>query len=188
MPPPHTSKPTIHSVHNPGKALSTYVLKKSAEFLGLWIYPWKFQIKQSFTPAKYCYTSWKFQDPWKFLDFYFLFLFLITLEIPLLSCPSLALGISTCYFSNNTPENSSIMSSTPSSVWILYRITHCQHILTISNAFWNNSKMFRMYECLIWTLYHEFTMPKVYKCKQFTTAASKWIPWGLGRSGLLLHF
>ena len=133
--PPHTSKPTIHSVHNPGKALSTYVLKKSAEFLGLWIYPWKFQIKQSFTPAKYCYTSWKFQDPWKFLDFYFLFLFLITLEIPLLSCPSLAPGISTCYFSNNTPENSSIMSSTPSSVWILYRITHCQHILTISNAF-----------------------------------------------------
>ena len=117
------------------KALSRYVLKKPAEFLGLWIYPWKFQIKQSFTPAKHCYTSWKFQDPWKFLDFYFLFLFLITLEIPLLSCPSLAPGISTCYFSNNTPENSSIMSSTPSSVWILYRITHCQHILTISNAF-----------------------------------------------------
>ena len=46
-------------------------------------------------------------------------------------------------FPQQYPENS-FMSSVPSSVWMFSGITHCQHVLTISNAFQNNSKMFRM--------------------------------------------
>ena len=135
------------------KALSRYVLKKPAEFLGLWIYPWKFQIKQSFTPAKYRSSSWKFQDqkprpmeiPW--------FLFFISFfDNPGNSTSFLCLNGPWNFhmlFLQQYPENSTIMSSTPSSIWIFSRITHCQHILTISNAFQNNSKMFIMYNCLI---------------------------------------
>ena len=151
---PHTSKPTIHSVYNPDRQSAEQIcFEKTCGVLGLWIYPWKFQIKQSFTPAKYRYSSWKFQDqkprpmeiPW--------FLFFISFfDNPGNSTSFLCLNGPWNFhmlFLQQYPENSTIMSSTPSSIWIFSRITHCQHILTISNAFQNNSKMFIMYNCLI---------------------------------------
>ena len=81
------------------RRLRTYFFKKTLEFLGLSLYPWKFRRKQSFTPensTKFCYTSWKFQRqkprlveiPHEF--------FLSPLEIPLLFY--LTAGISTCSF------------------------------------------------------------------------------------------
>ena len=107
-----------YSRKNPNKGVLGYTfLIKPLEFLclSLYLYPLKFQRKQSFTPrnsTELCYTSWKFQGqkprpmemPHNF--------FFITHRNS--TCFSLTPGISTCFFFNN-PVNS--MSSTPP-VWI----------------------------------------------------------------------
>ena len=103
-----------YSRKNPNKGVLGYTfLIKPLEFLclSLYLYPLKFQRKQSFTPrnsTELCYTSWKFQGqkprpmemPHNF--------FFITHRNS--TCFSLTPGISTCFFFNN-PVNS--MSSTP---------------------------------------------------------------------------